>query len=273
MGSTPGAQPSIKLMVKIKAKREANKLVGRCLLWTNVPFSIAKNNLFYQSMFEVVVIVGPGYQAPTYEELRGPILENAKVDCNLWRVAGVPGIMGVYRMHHHVRRLDGWEGQDPSQLLAPLSQVYETSGCNHISGMQHYYASCWMGSSMRLGHITLSKSITLLIMWLQATFFWTPCATHCIDLILEDMGKLDFIKETTDSAQSITKYIYNHASMLPWWDSLQATRNWCGQPSHALPLASFLFNPPWLLGGRWRECFFQMSGMLCHIALDHKGMP
>ena len=27
------------------------------------------------------------------------------------------------------------------------------------------------------------------------TLFWTPCATHCIDLILEDMGKIQFTLE------------------------------------------------------------------------------
>jgi hypothetical protein len=32
-------------------------------------------------MFDVVAIIGPEYKAPTYDELRGPILRNEKVDC------------------------------------------------------------------------------------------------------------------------------------------------------------------------------------------------
>ena len=32
-------------------------------------------------MFEAVAIVGSGYKPPTYEELRGPILDDEKVDC------------------------------------------------------------------------------------------------------------------------------------------------------------------------------------------------
>ena len=43
--------------------------------------------------------------------------------------------------------------------------------------------------------------------------FWTPCVVHFLDLILEDLGKIDWIKDTIDSAQSITKFIYNHASV------------------------------------------------------------
>ena len=73
--TTPSAQPSIKSMVKVKEKVEANKLVGRCFLWSDIPFNIAKTNPFYQPMFDDVVVVGPGYKAPTFDDLRGPILQ------------------------------------------------------------------------------------------------------------------------------------------------------------------------------------------------------
>eukprot|EP00253_Pinus_taeda_P020086 PITA_20086 len=46
------------------------------------------------------------------------------------------------------------------------------------------------------------------------TIFWTPCAAHCIDLILEDIGKLGWVKNTVDHAKSITKFIYNHSWIL-----------------------------------------------------------
>eukprot|EP00253_Pinus_taeda_P032744 PITA_32744 len=46
------------------------------------------------------------------------------------------------------------------------------------------------------------------------TIFWTPCAAHCIDLMLEDIGKLDWVRNTIDHAKSITKFIYNHSLIL-----------------------------------------------------------
>ena len=46
------------------------------------------------------------------------------------------------------------------------------------------------------------------------TIFWTSCAAHCIDLMLEDIGKLAWIHEVVDKAKSITKYIYNHTNVL-----------------------------------------------------------
>ncbi|XP_077226378.1 uncharacterized protein LOC143865828 [Tasmannia lanceolata] len=49
------------------------------------------------------------------------------------------------------------------------------------------------------------------------TFFWTPCAAHCLDLILEHLGKPDvfpLIGSTIDRARKITRFIYNHAALL-----------------------------------------------------------
>jgi hypothetical protein len=47
-----------------------------------------------------------------------------------------------------------------------------------------------------------------LLMERYQTLYWTPCAAHCIDLMLEDMGKIPWIKEIVESARSVTKYIY-----------------------------------------------------------------
>ena len=53
-----------------------------------------------------------------------------------------------------------------------------------------------------------------LLMMRHPSLFWTPCAAHCIDLMLEDMDNIPFIKDIVDSSRSITKFIYNHTSAL-----------------------------------------------------------
>ena len=40
--------------------------------------------------------------------------------------------------------------------------------------------------------------------------YWTTCAAHSIDLILEDLSKLDRIPDVIFSASTITNYIYKH---------------------------------------------------------------
>ncbi|KAL6321352.1 hypothetical protein AAG906_016407 [Vitis piasezkii] len=39
--------------------------------------------------------------------------------------------------------------------------------------------------------------------------FWSPCAAHCIELMLEDIASMKQIKETLDQAKMITRFIYN----------------------------------------------------------------
>jgi hypothetical protein len=78
--SVPRGQPSIRSMVK-KKEEEADRIVARCFLWSDIPFNIAKNNPFYHSMFEVAAIVGPGYRGPSFNDLRGPLLQGEKTDC------------------------------------------------------------------------------------------------------------------------------------------------------------------------------------------------
>ncbi|RVW91326.1 hypothetical protein CK203_035382 [Vitis vinifera] len=44
--------------------------------------------------------------------------------------------------------------------------------------------------------------------------YWTPCAAHCLDLMLEDIGKLPNIKRTLERAISLNGYIYNRSGLL-----------------------------------------------------------
>jgi hypothetical protein len=57
-------------------------------------------------------------------------------------------------------------------------------------------------------------AIGRLLMERYRSLLWTPCIAHCIDLMLEDMGKTFFIKEVIDQARSIPKFIYNHTFVL-----------------------------------------------------------
>ena len=77
-----GAQPSIKSLVKMREKKEADKVMAKCLYWSDLPLSITRNNPFWQPMCDAIAIVGPGYRSATYEELRGPLLQGEKKDIN-----------------------------------------------------------------------------------------------------------------------------------------------------------------------------------------------
>lgn len=45
--------------------------------------------------------------------------------------------------------------------------------------------------------------------------FWTPCAAHCVNLMIHDIGeKIPKIKSTLADARAIVVYIYNHGRIL-----------------------------------------------------------
>ena len=52
------------------------------------------------------------------------------------------------------------------------------------------------------------KATRMLLMEKRKHLFWSPCAAHCIDLMLEDIGNMKQIKETLDQAKMITNFIY-----------------------------------------------------------------
>ncbi|PRQ29317.1 putative ribonuclease H-like domain-containing protein [Rosa chinensis] len=44
--------------------------------------------------------------------------------------------------------------------------------------------------------------------------WWTPCAAHCIDLMLEDISKMKVFETTIQRAKQIVKFIYGHTQVL-----------------------------------------------------------
>ncbi|XP_019086262.1 PREDICTED: uncharacterized protein LOC104718701 [Camelina sativa] len=44
--------------------------------------------------------------------------------------------------------------------------------------------------------------------------YWLPCAAHCIDLVLEDVGKLLMVKSAIKNCIYMNDYIYSHTSLV-----------------------------------------------------------
>eukprot|EP00253_Pinus_taeda_P027464 PITA_27464 len=196
--TTARSQPGIKSsMKKKKEKAEADRLVSRCLRWSDIPFNIAKTNPFYQRMFDVVAVIGPGYKAPTFAELRGPLLQDENTHCT----ARLAEFRASWEHTGCTVMSDGWTNQKGRTLL-------------------NFLVSCpkgtmFMKSVDASAHIKDARLLSgKMLMERYPNLFWTPCAAHCIDLMLEDIGKIPTVRNIVESAKSITKFIYNHSSVL-----------------------------------------------------------
>ena len=54
-------------------------------------------------------------------------------------------------------------------------------------------------------------------MFLEAKYehlYWTPCAAHCLDLMLEDIFKIPRLKKTFERGIAVHNYIYNRPTLL-----------------------------------------------------------
>ena len=54
------------------------------------------------------------------------------------------------------------------------------------------------------------KATGKLLMERIPTIFWSPCAAHCLDLMLEDIGNLKEFKKPITRARRVTTFIYQH---------------------------------------------------------------
>eukprot|EP00253_Pinus_taeda_P011616 PITA_11616 len=199
-----GAQPGIKSLVKKKEKQEADESQG-------------------------------GYKSATYEELRGPILQAEKQDIN----SRLAKLKKTWEITGCIVMSDGWTDRKGRTLLNFLVHCpKDTMFIKSLDASEHVKDAATIcelldGFIREIGVQNVVQVIIdnaanyvsagKMLMERHRTLFWTPCAAHCLNLLLEDMGKLSFIKEAVDMARSIPKFIYNHAFVLSLMRSF--TRN------------------------------------------------
>ena len=45
---------------------------------------------------------------------------------------------------------------------------------------------------------------------------WSPCAAHCLNLILKDIAKMSHVSSLATLASTVTIFVYNHKWTLAW---------------------------------------------------------
>ncbi|XP_039036468.1 uncharacterized protein LOC120173343 [Hibiscus syriacus] len=59
----------------------------------------------------------------------------------------------------------------------------------------------------------------------RPNLYWTPCVTHCIDLMLEDIGKLSKVRNALKKCIFMNGYIYGHISRVNMMRKFTNQRN------------------------------------------------
>lgn len=91
--------------------------------------------------------------------------------------------------------------KDAQKLFELLDEVIEEIGEDVVVQVITDNASAYKAA----GHLLMEK---------RKSLYWTPCAVHCIDLMLEKIGDLPSHKTDLLKAKKVCKFIHNHQWVL-----------------------------------------------------------
>lgn len=204
---------------------DADKKIAIFFFHNSIPFSAAKS-MYYQEMVDAIAGCGVGYKGPTYEKLRSTLMDKVKGDVNDcckklrdgWRETGCTILC------------DCWsDGRTKSLVVfsvtCPKGTLFLKSV--DISGHAddaHCLFELLESVVLEVGLENVVQVITdsaasfvyagRLLMAKYTTLFWSPCASFCIDKMLEDISKQEWVSTVLEEAKTITHFIYSHAWIL-----------------------------------------------------------
>ena len=225
----PGSQPSIRSSLASKQMVEKARMnFARWWYHANIPFHAA-HSVYYQEALDSVAAIGPGFKGPSYHDLRGPLLQKHVGEMNDYLL----DVKNDWKVYGCSIMSDGWTNQKRAPIINFL--VYCPRGTMFlksldVSGLTKDADTLFklfdkvvqeVGPENVVQFITDNdasyKSAGKKLMQKYGTFYWSPCAAHCIDLMLEnfsDKRYFPIIDETIQKAKKITKFIYNHGKIL-----------------------------------------------------------
>lgn len=204
---------------------DVKRRVGRFIYSAALPFNVV-NDPYWLPMVEGIAEYGRGFKPPSMHELRTWILKAEVDDINL-----------IYEEHRKAWQKygctimsDGWTDGKSRSLINFL--VNSPSGTFFLKSIDAS-ASIKNGELIfkylndvvdEVGEDNVIQIVTdnasncikagKKIMETRKKIWWTPCAAHCIDLMLEDIAKLKIFSDTIEHAKTVVKFLYGHGTIL-----------------------------------------------------------
>ncbi|XP_028755565.1 uncharacterized protein LOC114714940 [Neltuma alba] len=199
--------------------------ICKCIYGNALSFNLVRSPLFIQ-MLKSVGEYGRGLKPPSYHEVRVSHLKKAvdKIQESLAKYKKEWEKWGCTLM------CDGWtdgkgrsltnflvnnpsgtvflKSVDTSSVIKDAKQMFELlDNLVEEIGEDNVVQVVTDGASnlVAAGKMLEEKRTKL---------FWSPCAAHCLDLILEDIGQLPVFYNTITNAKKITTFIYRHTWVL-----------------------------------------------------------
>lgn len=212
--TTSGPQP---------AAKDVERCVAEFFFENRLDFGVARS-ASYQQMMEA--LGGAGFRGPSAEALKTTWLEKLKSEVNTkikeieneWATTGCTIIADTWTDNKSKAWINFF-------ISSPSGTFFHRSvdaspyfkNAKHVSDL---FDSVILGvGSENVVQIIVDDALSYMsvgnyIMQKYGSIFWSPCASRCLGLILEDLCKVDWVGRCILQAQSVTKFIYNNAWVL-----------------------------------------------------------
>ncbi|XP_042499920.1 uncharacterized protein LOC122078124 [Macadamia integrifolia] len=213
-GST---QTTIQSSLRSNADREkTNAYVAKWFYKTGIPFKTVKLRSF-EEMVEAIAQFGSGYKPPSYHELRVPLLQDEKAQIDYIKKK----YEDYWKMHGCTLMYDGWTDKRGRHLInflvnCPLGTYF--MGSVDVSSESQYADMLFQLLDSKIEEIG-EDNVVQVVTDNAANYV---AAAHCLDLMLEDIGKLKAYKTTIERAKTMTSFIYRHYKLV---DALRKKTN------------------------------------------------
>ncbi|XP_042045780.1 uncharacterized protein LOC121792059 isoform X1 [Salvia splendens] len=222
---TPKTQPAVggklvKMGPSKSSRREVISAICKFFYHAGVP-SQAANSSYFHKMLELVGQYGSDLIGPSSNMLSGRFLQD--------EILTVKNYLEEYKSSWAVTGCsilaDSWRNSQGRTLINILVScprgvyfVCSVDATGLVDDETYLYKLLDkvvedMGEENVVQVITPStpsyQAAGKMIEETRRNLFWTPCATYCIDQMLEDFKKLNRVRDCIEKGQKITKFIYN----------------------------------------------------------------
>ncbi|XP_051147004.1 uncharacterized protein LOC127262391 [Andrographis paniculata] len=179
-------QKTIEASTKGKEKtKEVQRRIADFFYENGIPFNASKSRS-YEIMVEAIGQYGPGLRPTSYHQLWEPFLEDFVNSRGAFFLESID----ASAESHYARIL-------ADQIEKKVEEIGKEHAVKIVTDN---------GANYKAAGRLLEQHIPGL--------FWTPCAAHCIDLMLEDIGKMNEFKPYIQKVRDVTTFIYRHGRIL-----------------------------------------------------------
>ena len=202
-------------------KQKVDDSLAEMFYACSIPFNVARSP-YFKNAIKKVADFGKGYVPPGSEALRTTLLKKTKD-----RVSNrLADIKKSWELTGCTILSDGWSDSCHRPLINVL--VYCPQGVYFLKAVDamnevktsEYIFSILDEAIQEVGEKNVVQVVTdnasncvgagKLIMEKYRTIYWTPCAAHCLDLLLHDLAKFPWVNETIRRAKTVANFIINH---------------------------------------------------------------